>query len=1006
MELTKEKAKNNLKILIAKFESELNLSKIWDYNEEATKTAFIQPFLKDVLGWNVNDRDEVSPEERVSRNRVDYGLKIDGKTKIFVEAKPPKADLNKHIEQAVKYGYNRKTVPFVLLTDFEGLKLFDVTVKPDLRNFRRGLKIDLVWDKYLENFDDIWLLSKESAQSGEIDKIIKVKPKDRLPVDKAILEDLKKWREILAKDIYKNNSRLFASGDREKDAQYLKEITQRLLDRLIFMRFCEDRNFIHRTYLKSLFEGRSEAMGTSTMVLLQDEFKHYNILFDSDLFRPQEWERGLLIDFKVMYEIIMDTYNPYQFDVIPLEVLGNIYEQYLGFAIRLTEQQVKYELKPDVRKAGGVYYTPEYIVDYIVKNTVGKLLQELPASKIKKLRILDPACGSGSFLIRAYEEMLNWYKSQKKTKKHMAPQKCHSELGSESQQLFEHERQEHILSIEEKAQILREHIFGVDIDEQAVEVTKLSLMLKMLEGEFGIIPGSHILPMLEKNIKCGNSLISGETFELMKYFGKDYYKVKPFEWKEQFRKIMIDEGGFDVVIGNPPYIKMQMLQESQSEAVRFLKDNYISASSQSVDIYVIFIERALSLLSHCGLLGYICPHKFFNSNYGRNIRKLILERKNIIRILNFGINQVFENATTYTCLFFLAGKAQPNFQYYKFKDGVLDLEKEIKIGIPYLKIDADKIKINNWVFVNPALDLFLTKIGKEKPILDKITTNIFQGPKSGADQVFILRLLKWGNKKSKCFSNTIKKEFEIESAILRSYVKGKNIKRYYIKRGDEYIIFPYEKNGILLSEYDLKNVCPLAYEYLSDKTNKTILLDREKGRFKRIWWSYSRPQNMKILDREKILTPFNAFRNSFAYDDVGDFIFSAGISGAYGILLKEDQTGSYKYILGILNSSLSDRYLKIVSTALRGGFYSYENKYIKQLPIFVVDFSNMIERKLYEGLVGLVDIMIDLNKKLYTSKGGEKEQIQRQIEKTDKEIDELVYKLYGITEEERRIIER
>ena len=274
MELTKERAKENLAKLIEKFNRELSAGRIKEYNEEATKTSFIQPLLKDVLGWDVNDRNEVSPEEKISRGRVDYGVKVEGKTKFYIEAKPPKADLSKHIEQAVRYGYNRKGVPFVLLTDFEGLKLFDVTVKPDVRNPLKGLKIDLDWDHYLPQFETLWLLSKESIIQGELDRLLLVKPKERLPVDKAILDDLQRWRETLAKDIFKNNPKLFHSRDREKDATYLKEITQRILDRIIFMRSCEDRGLIHRRPLKELFEERTETVGTNTMIFLKEEFKH------------------------------------------------------------------------------------------------------------------------------------------------------------------------------------------------------------------------------------------------------------------------------------------------------------------------------------------------------------------------------------------------------------------------------------------------------------------------------------------------------------------------------------------------------------------------------------------------------------------------------------------------------------------------------------------------------------------------------------------------------------
>lgn len=303
MKLTKKIAKRNLSKLIEKFEREISAGKIQEYNEEATKISFIQPFLKNVLGWDVNDHDEVSPEERVSRGRVDYGLKVDGKIKIFIEAKPVKADLNKHIEQAVKYGYNKKSVPFVLLTDFEGIKLFDVTVKPDSRNLLKGLKSDLQWNQYLQKFDDLWVLSKESVVNGELDKLLLIKPKERLPVDKAILDDLKRWRESLAKDVFKNNFKLFHSGNKEKDADYLKEITQRMLDRIIFMRSCEDRGLIHRRPLKELFEERTTTVGINTMIFLKEEFKHYNIIFDTDLFRPEVWENDLAVDFKVIKNI-------------------------------------------------------------------------------------------------------------------------------------------------------------------------------------------------------------------------------------------------------------------------------------------------------------------------------------------------------------------------------------------------------------------------------------------------------------------------------------------------------------------------------------------------------------------------------------------------------------------------------------------------------------------------------------------------------------------------------
>ena len=951
MTLTKALAKDNLTRLIEKFEQELNASRIKEYNEEAAKIAFIQPFLKDVLGWDVHNHDEVSPEEKTSRGRVDYGLKIEGQIKIFVEAKPPKADLNKHIEQAVRYGYNRKGVPFVLLTDFEGLKLFDVTLKPDPRNPFKGLKIDLSCNQYIDKFDELSLLSKESVKNGELEKLLLIKPKERLPVDKAILDDLQKWREVLAKNIFKNNHNLFNSSDREKDANYLKEITQRILDRIIFMRFCEDRKFVHRPPLREFFEERTDTVGTNTMVFLKEEFKHYNIIFDSDLFRPQEWENNLLVDFKVMRDIILETYNPYQFDVIPLEVLGNIYEQYLGYAVRLTEHHVKYELKPDVRKAGGVYYTTEYIVDYIVKNTVGKLLQELPASKIKKLRILDPACGSGSFLIRAYEEMQDWYKNQKKrqpSRHHSdsASDKCHPELGSGSQRQIIQDESEPVLSIEEKANILREHIFGVDIDEQAVEVTKLSLMLKMLDGEFGIIPGRNILPMLDKNVKCGNSLISGDSFELMKYFGKDYYKVKPFNWQDEFRQIMVDEGGFDVVIGNPPYVfTRELIKENEK--------NYYNRSYRhtqfKINTYILFVEKGFNILKGTGMLAYIIPNNWLTLETASEFRRFILSDTFAIGIVN-NRDKVFKNASVDTCILTFAKEGKKEIIIKEFEEGVF---KYIAKHNPKVYLDSHNCIISYEIHKpKRALSLFdkIESHGIKLHVLAEIKNGIQaytvgEGTPTQTEEM----------KKQRVYHSLEKKD----NTWLK-YVDGVDVGRYYLGWSKQFV--KYGKN-------------------------------------------LTRPRKPELFQGERLLV--RQIPAQPPYCILANYVSETLVNDNNSMIIKKYRNDyNLRYFLGILNSKLiSFWFMYAFGKLQRKVFPQFKIKELSTFPIPKIDSSNPSEKKLHDDLVALVDIMLTLNKKHHTAKGSEKDQIQRQIEKTDREIDEIVYKLYGITEGERKIIE-
>jgi type I restriction-modification system DNA methylase subunit len=961
MGLTKERAKKNLSKLIERFEREYSSGRIKEYNEEATKTSFIQPFLKEVLGWNVNDRDEVSPEEKISRGRVDYGLKVEGKTKIFVEAKPPKADLNKHIEQAVRYGYNRKGVPFVLLTDFEGLKLFDVTVKPDARNPLKGLKIDLQWNQYLQEFEQLWWLSKKSVLQGELDRLLRVKPKERVSVDKAILDDLKRWRESLAKDIFKNNIELFHTGEPEKNADYLREITQKVLDRIIFMRFCEDRRLVHFRSLKELFEERTDTVGTNTMVFLREEFRHYNIIFDSDLFRPQEWENSLAIDFKVMREIIEDTYHPYQFDVIPLEVLGNIYEQYLGYTIRLTDHQLKYELKPEVRKAGGVYYTPEYIVDYIVKNTVGKLLKELPPRKIKKLRILDPACGSGSFLIRAYEEMLNYYRNQKKVK-------SKSKEKQRQLKLRDKDAEPH-LSIREKSQILREHIFGVDIDEQAVEVTKLSLMLKMLEGEHGMVHGRSILPMLDQNIKCGNSLISGDTLELKKYFGDDWYKVKPFNWDEELRKVMVGEGGFDVVIGNPPYVNAKVLVELFEAYRRYLEssDKY-KTLFQKWDIYIAFVEKGLELIKKdTGLLSMIIPYPYIHQMYAQKSRELICNKFTILSIVDLSEWKIFQDAVVRNCIIVIRKRSSKDY-----KINILKMEKEnifyVHSEIPQRSLARGKTSIWN---IDQTKPLFFPD---DKFINLGDCCFVSKGMVLNADEVKAK-----GKFKKKDLISAVSSKIHT-----KKYIEGKDIDRYRIFR-TQYLEWNTERVPNLIS----RPTFPELYEC------PKILVNKLGGIKATIDY-----QHLYCEQTIRVVVLFKYLRG------IENKSIANSLQKYYRLDRKRLEENSekinYEFLLGFLNSKLANYLLD----QIRGkDNIDINPEYLKQLPIPLINISNPIEKKLHDDLVALVDVMMDLNKKIQSARGSKKEQIQRQIEKTDKEIDDLVYKLYGITEKERKIIE-
>jgi type I restriction-modification system DNA methylase subunit len=1001
--MDKNLAQDKVQQLVEKFQREQAAGVIGQYNESETKTGFIEPLLQ-ALGWNTQDRNEVGLEEKISGGRVDYSLKIRGSPKIYIEAKPPRARLTKAeaISQAITYGYNKRSVPWVLLTDFQELRLFDVTIWPNKRNLEAGLRMDLTYDRFLERFDDLWLLSKGSVESGVLDRSLLSKKLDylRRPVDKKILEDMKRWRELLAKDIYKNHPDM-------TEAQ-IKENVQRILDRIIFIRSCEDRRLTYGETLQEMVLQRRDDIGTAFMPTLKALFRRYDRDFDSELFYEHSCE-DLAIDFPVLKEIILETYDPYLFDAIGVEVLGNIYEQYLGFVPRLTEKRVKYEPKPEVRKAGGIFYTPEYIVDYIVKNTVGRFLSERKPKEIQNLRILDPACGSGSFLIRAYKEMEVYYQRFKKEAWEKRQKTLAKVYEGQVQFSFDDVSAETRweLNVFDKRKIVLDHLFGVDLDEQAVEVTRLSLMLKMLEGEHGIIPGRAVLPTLDHNIKCGNSLISGDVLKLQSFFKEDWIKTESFDWDVRFRKIVVEEGGFDIIIGNPPYVRIQTLPKDQ---VAFFSKNFVSATG-NYDIYTLFVERGLQLLKPGGILGFILPHKFFQAAYGQGLRKLIAEQKALMEVVNFRDNQIFEQSSTYTCLFFLQKGKDGAFKYAEVAR-LEDPEKQLQIIREHEEYQDDRIRVGKipkkqvteapWSFSFGEEAALVEKIRNIGLRLEEVTDRIFQGLKTSADNIFILDVVERKRKTVKAFSKALQKEVTLETELLKPLIKGGQMRRYLIEEPEKVIFFPYQ-NGNLILKRELQELHPKSWEYLL--MNRKYLEDREGGIMKgENWYAYGRNQALDVVPLPKIITPDLASSASYCYDPEGTYYFTGGAAGGYGILPKESVNP--KYLLALLNSCLLDWFHHQSSTRFRGGYFSYESRFIKNLPIHTIEFNNPQEVRIHDDLVRLVDVMLDLRRREQKVGGYELAQLKRQSEKTDREMDEKVYELYGVTVDEKRLIER
>lgn len=999
--------REELQSLILKFEKDKTHYLSKGYPEAQVRVDFLNPMFE-ALGWDIANRAQRPPHERdvivelspELTGRPDYNFRIDGITKLFVEAKAPSEDLDsvKHILQAKTYAWSTKEVYFVILTDFEEFKLYDASLKPSLKFPNEGLVFDLTYEDYLDNVEKLWELSKQRVFEGSLEALL---PRDvkskrlRIPPDKSFLEDLTVWRTKLARDIHRRNPHF--------DVKLLNDVVQRLLDRIVFIRIAEDRRIRRDRELWDIVAlWNAQGKRKPIMAHLIDLFHQVNEDLNGDIFKRHACEKAD-VDSGLLAEIIESLYFPksrYRFEAIGVELLGSIYERYLGNTIRVTPKRAYVEEKPEVRKAGGVYYTPKYIVDYIVRSTVGKLIEMKTPKQIERIRILDPACGSGSFLLGAYQYLidyhLRWYREHPKEAKtlHLFP-------------YYEVSPEEYTLPLKEKAKILRNNIFGVDIDPQAVEITMMSLYLKALEGERGLLPKKQqLLPPLSNNIKCGNSLIDFDIFEQGRLFDEETKsRINPFDWHSKssgFGKVM-EKGGFDVVIGNPPYVRIQAMKEWAPVEVEYYKTRYTSASKGNYDIYVVFVEKGISLLNPKGRLGFIMPHKFFQAKYGESLRDIISKGKHLSEIVHFGHQQVFEGATTYTCLIFFdkAGRRQAHFIK------VNNIDEWIKgNGKEEGNIPARSITKSEWDFVVGKQAALFNKLNKSKIKLGDVA-DVFVGLQTSADDVFIMDFIEELPEALRLKSRSLDSEWILEKGLLFPLVSGTDVKRYDPLPARQYILFPYKVSDTAIELIPFKSISenyPNTASYL--QANKKRLEEREKGKSKGAsWYGYIYLKNLRRQSLSKICVPRLVDLLHATYDAKGNyFLDNVDVNG---ITLKNEFQGQgMKYLIALLNSKLLQWFFPFISAPFRGGWYSANRQFISKLPIHTIDFNNLQEKALHDKVVLLVDRMLELHERKATlPSSAEKDRVDREISITDEKIDGIVYELYGITDNEREIVE-
>ncbi|MFA5012436.1 MAG: TaqI-like C-terminal specificity domain-containing protein [Ignavibacteria bacterium] len=935
------------------------------YQEAEVRRDYIDKFFE-ALGWDVYHRTQKNPYEQEvkvekgvsvgkAQKRADYAFYIAPEfrqPKFFAEAKKPSRSLKNADDyfQTIRYGWNANT-PVAVLTDFEEFHILDCRYKPKLNtvlenpNHKRYSYNDY---SDHEKFKEIYyLFSRDDVAKNSLEKYSESFPKGKArgktafkstiqAIDDDFLEYIDDVRETLAKAFKKNDSRL--------SSEELTEATQRTIDRIVFIRFLEDK-LIEPEYYISEFGRKGNAWTEFISVCRKLDAKYNGIVFKKHFIDEQNFQGPEQSTFKKICDEMSYLNSPYDFNAIPVHILGSIYERFLGKVVNATAQRVKVEEKPEVRKAGGVYYTPKYIVDYIVENTVGKIIVGKTPAQISKLRFADIACGSGSFLIGVFETLLKY---------HSEYYQSHSEEAKKDGCI--NKDGQWILSIKQKQNILLNNIYGVDIDNQAVEVTQLSLALKMLEdetlanaNEMQVLFHEKILPDLSKNIVCGNSLIGTDIIyeestdglfdRKRKITPEEERKLNPMDFEKRFPQVFChsresgkpENNGFDAIVGNPPWVFGGGTDISILEKDYFL--NVLISAKGKVNLFAMFLEKACKLLKKMGFVSYIIPNTLLRVTSYKYIREYILKNNSIKEIIDLDTG-VFKGVTMSTIIITLSTKTKTN-------------EVLIKNGISG---DAIIINQNQFIENNNIINIFSNTF--DSTLTNKINSiSILLGD--------LCKEMIFGVVISNNIEDVV---FDEYAQDLKPFIEGRDIGRYMAPKRIRYLL--YDKKLLHRAR------TPEVFE-VSEK----IMIQRITGGMRPLNATYD---NNKFYNKESI----------------------------NNIILNDTVQYNVKFILGLINSKLFSWYYRINFTNESKLTVNLSKEYLSKLPIIKIDFENMNDTKHHTYIIQLVEQMLESKKLLQSAKTDkDKTYYENKCADLDNAIDSEVYKLYDLTPEEIKIVE-
>ena len=964
--------------LVSLFLENLSYYRSSEAKETTVRTEFINPLLEN-LGWDVANRNAQSPLDREVKEELsmkvdgvprapDYGFLINGQRKWFLEAKKPNTRLETGAAAAEaafqlrRYAWSAG-LNIGVLTNFYEFAIYDTRQMPSQGDFAAvGRLLFFTVDELESNWAFLNdLLSRNAVAQGSIEEFAKDSSSSRgtQTVDLEFLSEIKGWRLGLAKDIAKRNEFL--------DQERLSLAVQRLIDRIIFLRFAEARGLEHFGDLLHLV-AREDIYTRLWSVFNRADDKYNSGLFHRNEISPEGEISGtapfLSVGDDILRQIIGKLYfpYPYEFSVIPGDVLGNVYEQFLGDEIQLSEdREVTVDQKVEVRKAGGVYYTPQPVVEFIISEAIGPLLEGKTPEAVSKLRFLDPSSGSGSFLISLFQALISWHEHYYVSKPSLA--KRFMEQGADGTPR---------LKTSERKKILINNIFGVDIDPQAVEVTKLSLLLKVLENqaqlEFAV---GQVLPNLGKNIVCGNTLIddvSPDSGELSSF--------RPLP-RESFFPEIFATGGFDAIVGNPPYLNVDTVWGAKDPRLQHLKNRFSHIHTDKTDLLFYFIARSVEMCK--GEIGLIVSRSFLEADKAQKLRGWLSANVRVRKIFDMRHTLVFPRVGINTAIVFLTkSKAPKTAMFLRHKSqslptGYTSAYFDESDKFENLAIDQKQLSSSSWNFGSKTVTSVLKKIDASgMPLGESFTVG--KGMETGANKAFT-------------FPNE-DHELILElsaQGFLKERARNSDIKPFALESSRIWTIFPYQVQ-------DFEQLPPYIQEHLFGFKEEL----EQRAAFIRgdcEWWRYSFPLHLELFNKQKIVSPYMARSNSFAVDLNSRYFFSTDTTVLYGEIAQRHG----QFLSGVLNSSLLSARFRFLSKLKGGQQYEYFAKQISRLVVPHVEPTS----DFYAFVVSAVSDMIWLEEQARSSLvNSEITEAREKIEKIRKQIDDGLRDLIGLTQTE------